>query len=539
MGLNRDVIAPMTSTADYIVVGGGWAGCIVAALLSENPRSRVLMLEAGGENTHEHSYYGSGVHGMWGKETNWDFFSTPQAELGGRTINHPRGKVIGGSAAINLGSWSRGIADDYDAWEQAGASGWGWQGALDTFRRAEASTRPDDGTRGRNGPLRFEDAPVGSEMTTLFREACIAAGIGVTDDHNGTKFEGFDRWETIFPNGRRHNSAEAYLGTAVRSRKNLEVITGAFVSKVVIENGRAIGVEYEIGIERRRAAASREVVLCAGALQSPQLLMLSGIGPADHLRALDINVVADLPGVGVNLIDHPNFFIGAAAASGGIAPVKPDADDPAQLEKWRHTGYGPLSVIQNPAIAFVRSNPDLTHPDIELLFHISPPADLVKDAKTGGFSILVANVDPKSRGEIRLASADPHVSPLIDFRYFSHPEDLSAMIAGTRVAIKIGEAKPLAGYTARRSYNPEASDAEIGASIRSTSQSMFHPVGTARMGAVDDPMGVLDPQLRVRGIEGLRVMDASSMPGIVRGHTMAPVLYIAERGCELIRTAAD
>jgi choline dehydrogenase len=529
----------MTSNAEYVVVGGGWAGCIVAALLSENPHSRVLLLEAGGENTHETSYYGSGVLGMWGKETNWDFSSTPQTELGGRTINHPRGKVIGGSAAINLGSWSRGIADDYDAWERAGASGWGWQGALNTFKSAEGSTRPDDGTRGRSGPLRLEDAPLGSEMTSLFREACIAAGVGVTDDHNGTKFEGFDRWETIFPNGRRHNSAEAYLGTAVRSRKNLEVVTRAFVTKVVIENGRALGVNYEVGGEQRRASASREVVLCAGAFQSPQLLMLSGIGPADHLQALDIQVLANLPGVGANLIDHPNFFLGAAANSGGIAPVKPDAGNPEQLETWRHTGHGLLSVIQNPAIAFVRSNPNLAHPDIELLFHISPPADLVNDPTTGGFSILVANVDPKSRGEVRLASSDPHAAPLINFRYFNHPEDLSAMIAGTRVAMKIGETNPLAPYTARRNYDPQASDAEIGASIRATSQSMFHPVGTARMGAVDDPMAVLDPQLRVRGIKGLRVMDASSMPGVVRGHTMAPVLYIAERGCELIRKEAD
>jgi choline dehydrogenase len=528
-----------TANTEYIIVGGGWAGCIVAARLSENPRSRVLLLEAGSENSYEHSYYGSGVLGMWSEETNWNFSSTPQEELGGRTVNHPRGKVIGGSAAINLGSWSRGIADDYDSWERAGASGWAWRHALDTFRRAEASTRPDDRSRGRHGPLRLENAPLGSEMTTLFREACIDAGVGVTDDHNATQFEGFDRWETIFPGGRRRNSAEAYLGSAVRSRENLEVITRALVTKILIQNGRATGVDYELAGERRRALASREVVLCAGAFQSPQLLMLSGVGPAAHLRTLGIEVIADLRGVGANLIDHPNFSIGAAAASGGIAPVRPNAADAEQLETWRHTGEGPLSVIQNPAIAFVRSKPDLDDADIELLFHISPPPDLSADPATGGFSILIANVHPCSRGEIRLASPDPHAAPLIDFRYLSHPEDLTVMIGGTRVAMRIAATKPLAPYVARRNYDPQGSDADIGAAIRSSSQSMFHPVGTARMGATDDPMAVLDSQLRLRGIEGLRVIDASSMPGIVRGHTMAPVLYVAERGSELIRRGAD
>jgi choline dehydrogenase len=528
-----------TDSFEYIVVGGGWAGCIVAARLSEDPRARVLMLEAGGENFHECSYYASGVLGMWSGETNWHFSSTPQSELGARAINHPRGRVIGGSAAINMGSWSRGIPDDYDRWERAGASGWKWQTALEAFRKAEASSRPDDGTRGRNGPLHLEDVPPGSPMTELFRQACIDAGVGVTADHNGSRFEGFDRWEAIFLDGRRHNSAEAYLGTAVRSRENLKIVTGAFVTRVIIENGRASGIECELGGQLRRVMASREVVLCAGAFQSPQLLMLSGIGPADHLRSHGIDVVADLPGVGANLIDHMNFSIGGAAASGGIAPVRPDAKDPEQLEAWRHTGHGLLSVIQNPAIAFVRSRPALDHPDIELLFHISPPADLAGDPATGGFYIMVANVDPMSRGQVRLASTDPHAAPLIDFRYLSHPEDLLAMIGGTREAMRIAATKPLSPYVAHRNYDPQASDAEIGASIRSSSQTMFHPIGTARMGGANDQMAVLDAQLRVRGIEGLRVIDASSMPGIVRGHTLAPVLYIAERGCELIRQGAD
>jgi choline dehydrogenase len=526
------------ASADYVVVGGGWAGCIVAARLSEDPRRRVLLLEAGGENTYEQAYYASGAHAMWADETNWGFSSTPQSELGGRTISHPRGRVIGGSAAINVGSWSRGIADDYDAWERAGASGWGWRGALDTFKRVEASARPDDSYRGRGGPLRLEDAPLGSPMTDLFREACIAAGVGVTDDHNGRRFDGFDRWETIFPGGRRRNTAEAYLDAATRARQNLRVVTGAFVTRLIIEGGRAIGVAYEQGGERRTAQAAGEVILCAGAFQSPQLLMLSGVGPADHLCGLGIEVLADLPGVGANLIDHASFSIGAAASAGGIAPVRPDPADAEQLEAWRRTGYGPLSVVQNPAIAFVRSRPDRLHPDIELLFHISPPTDLPGAPTTGGFWILIANVDPKSRGQVGLTSPDPHAPPSIDFRYLSHPTDLPVMVGGVRAAMRLAATPPLAPYNARRNFDPDASDAEIGVAIRAHSQTMFHPVGTTRMGSAEDPLAVLDPQLRVRGIGGLRVLDASSMPGSVRGHTLAPALYIAEQGCELIRRQA-
>lgn len=528
--------AVQSETFDYVVVRGGMAGCAVAARMSEDPRIRVLLLEAGQDNLYEHSYYSTGTKAMWEGETNWHTSSTPQTQLKGRRIDHPRGRVIGGSAALNIGSWSRGIAPDYDAWEAAGATGWGWPTALKTFQSIERSKRPNDESRGRKGPVHLEDTPLASEMTNVFREACIAAGFGTTVDHNGAKFDGFDLWETIFVDGRRRNTAEAYLATA-RSRPNLKVIAGALTTRVAIKGGRAMGVDYEVAGQSRRAS-SREVLLCAGAFNSPQLLMLSGIGPADHLRAKGIEVVADVPGVGANLIDHLCVFMGGTTASDGIKPVYPDPKNPAQLEMWRRTGYGPLSDTEYTSIAFIRSRPKMAHPDIELIFNVNPPPDMREDKTVSGFSILVAHLQPKSRGEIRLASADPHALPLIDFRYLSHADDVRVMTDGFRRAMAMAATPPLAPYGERRNYDPKASDAEIVEFIRSNAATMYHPVGTARMGASNDRMAVLDPDLRVRGINGLRVIDASSMPGINRGHTMAPALYVAERGCELIKRQA-
>jgi choline dehydrogenase-like flavoprotein len=527
--------APSGGPFDYVIVGGGVAGCVVAARLSENPCVRILLLEAGPENHFEHSSYSTGAHQMWEGESNWHTASTPQTELGGRVIDQPRGKLIGGSAAINVGSWSRGVPADYDAWEEAGAAGWGWATARRLYQAIEASGRPDGGARGRHGPMHLEDTPVGSRMTDLMREACLAAGIGATEDHNGARVEGFDLWETIFPNGRRRNTAEAYLAPA-RQRPNLTVFTGTLATRVTIQNGRANGVEYEVAGVKHNVAARAEVVLCAGAFMSPQLLMLSGIGPADHLREHGIPLVADLPGVGSNLIDHVAVVIGAVGAPGSdIPPVYPNPDDPAELETWRRTGYGPLSVTEYTSIAFTRSRPELLHPDIELLFDINPPRSMREDKTAGGFCIFIAHVTPSSRGEVRLGSADPHTLPLIDYRYLSDPGDLAVLIAGVRLAMAVAATPPLSAYGVRRDYDPDASDDAIAAKIRADAITMFHPVGTARMGSTDDHMAVLDPTLQVRGVEGLRVVDASAMPGIIRGHTMAPTVFLAERGAELIK----
>lgn len=522
-------------TFDYIVVGGGLAGCIVASRLSEDPRVCVALLEAGGENDHEASYFATGVHDLWTMETNWHFQTAPQAALGGRRVNHPRGRLIGGSAAINVGSWSRGIAEDYSRWEEAGAAGWGWPTALDAFLSIETSQRPAEGGRGRRGPMILEDTPVVSDMTEAIRLACREAGIGQTDDHNGTHFEGFDRWETIFPHGRRRNSAEAYLAQA-RNRPNLRVVTDAFVTFITFAGRRATGVVYERDGVRHTMSACREVVLCAGAFHSPAILMASGIGPAEHLRELAIPVVVDSLGVGSHLIDHLATRVGwRASGPGGIAPVYPDKTNPEELEQWRRTGYGPLAANPNPCIAFIRSRDTVAHADIELLFHVNPPEALRVDDRTGGFDVLIAHVDPASRGTVRLASNDPRDLPVVDPAYLSDPGDIVALTHGVRRALAVARTSALAPYTDVGQLALDASDEQIQAWIREHPVSMFHPVGTARMGREDDPLAVLDDHLRVKGVEGLRVVDASAMPGTVRGHTMAPVVYIAERACMLIR----
>ena len=526
------------SVFDYVVVGGGLAGCAVAARLSENPGARVVLIEAGDENRYEQSYYSTGAHAMWETEANWAFKTVPQPALNNAEVAQPRGKVIGGSAAINIGSWSRGIAADYDAWEGAGAAGWNWKDALSYYEAIEASKKPDGGGRGRRGPMILEDTPVVSRMTDLLRQGCIEAGYGTTEDHNGAKFDGFDLWETIFAHGRRRNSAEAYLSPA-RVRKNLTILTRAMTTRIEIARRRATGVEIERDGQRQIITAAREVLLCAGAFGSPQLLMLSGIGPGDHLRANGIEVVKDLPGVGANLIDHLATRLGwAAETSGAIAPAYSNPSDLSQLELWRHSGTGTLAANPYTSIAFVRSTSGVDLPDIELLFDVNPPESIAVDKTVSGFTTFVAHVTPRSRGTVRLTSADPHDPPLIDPGYLTDPDDLPVLIAGVRRALALAATQSLKPYTGKYELDQGATGEAITAWIRSHPVTMYHPVGTARIGASDDMHAVLDPELRVRGIDGLRVLDVSAMPGIIRGHTMAPALYIAERGAAVVRGLA-
>ena len=525
-------------TFDYVVVGGGLAGCAVAARLSERPDIRVALVEAGGENQYEQSYYATGAHAMFETDANWRFETVPQAALGGARIPQPRGKVIGGSAAINIGSWSRGVADDYDEWEATGATGWNWESAKRYYQAIETSSRPDGGNRGRNGPLVLEDTAVVSEMTALLRQACIEAGYGTTDDHNGARFDGFDLWETIFQRGRRRNTAEAYLAPA-RVRNNLAIITRAQVIRVDVADGRATGVTVEHDRRTRKINASSEVVLCCGAFGTPQLLMLSGIGPGRDLRAHGIEVVADVNGVGANLIDHLATRLGwASSTRGGVAPVYNNPRDLDQLAQWRHNGGGPLSANPNTSIAFIRSSDSVRLPDVELLFGVNPPEDFTDDETVSGFTAYVAHVKPRSRGSLRLASSNPHDSPLIDPGYLSDPADLPVLVAGVRRALALAATSVLRPYADRCDLRQDVTDDQIAAWIRGHSVSMYHPVGTARMGISADAGAVLDSNLRVRGVRGLRVLDASAMPGIVRGHTMAPTLFIAERGVALIQESS-
>lgn len=518
---------------DYVIIGGGTAGLVLAGRLSENPKLRVVVLEAGPENTFETGQYTTGAHGMWGEATNWEYMSASQPGLEGREIMQPRGKVIGGCASINVGSWSRGTKNNYESWNMPD---WDWETVLQTYKTIESSQKDDVYYRGKSGPMRLEDTPRGTGMTDVFRDAAIELGIGTTEDRNGENPVGFDLWETIFPGGRRWSTENGYLAPA-RKRTNLTVITEAHVTRINFEGKRAVSVSFSKDGHGEEVTAAREVLLCAGAIGSPHILMLSGVGPAEHLRAHDIEVIENLPAVGQNLSDHLRTYFGALSPVGIGKTLYADATDPAQLKEWRATGYGPLSVAENTCSAFVRTDPSVPHPDIEFMYCINPPPELRDDPTRAGWIIMVGLVQPKSKGSVRLASADPMEKAIFDPAYLSDPEDLATYVKGIRMALAHVGTQSLGAYTDMSTLQlaVDASDAEIETLIRSTAASIFHPVGTARMGPDGDDTAALDSACRVKGLEGLRVVDAASVPELVSGHTMAPTILVAERVAKLIK----
>lgn len=518
---------------DYVIIGGGTAGLVMAGRLSENPNVTVAVLEVGPENTFETGEYSAGAHGMWGEATNWGYMSAAQPDLDGREIMQPRGKVIGGSAAINVGSWSRGTKGNYESWD---LPGWDWDTVLATYKRIESSQKDDTEYRGTTGPMRLEDTPRGTDMTDVFREAAIEVGIGTTEDRNAANPIGFDLWETIFPNGRRWNSENGYLAPA-RKRPNLSVITEAHVTKINFDGKRAVSVSFSKGGHGQEVRASQEILLCAGAIGSPHILMLSGVGPADHLREHGIAVVENLPAVGQNLSDHLRVQFGALSPKGVGTPLYADEADPAQREEWRATGYGPFAVADNSCSAFVKANPNAPEPDVEFMYCINPPMEMRDDPTRGGWVIMVGLVQPKSKGSVRLASADPMDKAIYDPAYLSDPADMDTYVKGFQIALSHVTTKALTARTDidTLQLSVDASDAEIETLIRTTAASIFHPVGTARMGRDGDDNAALDTECRVKGVEGLRVVDAASVPELVSGHTMAPTILVAERVAEIIK----
>ncbi len=474
---------------------------------------------------------------MWGPATNWGYNSAPQPGLGGRQIMQPRGKVIGGCAAINVGSWSRGTRDNYASW---GLPGWDWETILATYKKIESSQKDNKKYRGMSGRMRLEDTPAGTDMTEVFRQAAIESGVGLTRDRNGANPVGFDLWETIFPDGRRWNTEHGYLNGA-RKRSNLAIMTEAHVTRINCEGKRARSVSYQRGGQSYEVIAEQEVLLCAGTVNSPQLLMLSGIGPAAHLREHGIEVIEDIPAVGANLGDHLRVELGALAPEGVGETLYPNPGDPKQLEQWRAGDYGPLTVAENTAAAFVRSRKGVEHPDIELMYAINPPMGLRKsNPGRAGWYIMVGLVQPKSRGNIRLSSADPMEKAIYDPAYLSHSDDMETYKKGIRIALSHAKTKALKPYTDSTTLTLplDADDATLEAHIRKTAESIYHPVGAVRMGVNGDPTAALDPQCRVRGMEGLRVVDASSIPSLISGHTMAPTILIAERVAAMIKEDA-
>ncbi|MEW2401852.1 GMC family oxidoreductase N-terminal domain-containing protein [Streptomyces sp. NPDC046862] len=529
-------------TADYVIVGAGAAGPVLAARLSENPDVNVVLLEAGQENTDDRGRTQGAFFLLWGGEADWSYSTTAQPELNGRQIYTPRGKVMGGSTAINVGAWLRGSQADYDGWAGlVGDKGWAFENALRVFRQVEDTDRGPSEWRGSGGPVRMADLPSPTSLADTLLQGFAEAGYGPRGDVDAETPYAADRYQTIFPEGYRQTIADAYLDEATRSRPNLTIVTGAFARRVVFDGTRATGVVYRKDGSDHTVSATREVVLSAGAINTPQLLMLSGIGPTAHLREHGIDVIADVPGVGENLQDHL-FAPVRGIAQAGVEGSYPARADEAALAEWRAARTGPAAYWQQNGVGFIATTPDLPGPDFELMFQYNP--DLgdgtlftgdVEDRT--GYTIAAILLQPHSRGTIRLASADPDEHPVIDPRYLSHPEDLAAFVRGLRAAHKITESPSLAPYTEQVHPPVDAPDAVYESVIRSDASTAFHPVGTAKMGAASDPFAVTDPQLRVRGVQGLRVADASVFPTIIRGHTMAPTVFVAERAAELLRSA--
>jgi choline dehydrogenase-like flavoprotein len=519
---------------DYVIVGAGSAGCVLANRLSEQPDTRVLLLEAGPPDTKTEIRVPAAFSKLFKSPLDWNYATAPQPALAGRELYWPRARVLGGCSSMNAQMHVRGNRLDYDAWAELGNPGWSHADVLPYFRRSEHNEAGETEARGVGGPLNVARLRSPNPATAAFVAAACGAGVAACGDVNGETQEGVDHVQVTQTRGTRCSTATAYLRPA-RGRPNLRVATGAHATRIVTDGRRATGVEYVAGGRRVTAAAAREVIVSCGAVNSPQLLMLSGIGPAARLGELGIPVVHDLPGVGQNLQDH----LAVAVIVGSRRPVTlVAAETLPNLLRFLVLRRGMLTSNVAEACAFVRTDPDLPAPDLELIFAPVPFIDhgLVKPAGHG-LTLAAILLQPASRGEIGLRSADPFAAPLIQPHYLSDPggADLRVLREGVRLAQRILHTPPLAEY-AGDPVEPAAgvrTDAEVDAFIREQAETLYHPVGTCRMGADDG--AVVDAQLRVRGVEGLRVVDASVMPRIIRGHTNAPTVMIAEKAADLIR----
>ena len=529
---------------DYVIVGGGSAGSTLAAHLSEDSTTTVCLIEAGGKGDSILVRAPAAVVAMLPgrpKINNWAFETVPQAGLNGRKGYQPRGKALGGSSAINAMLYVRGHAKDYDEWADLGCDGWNWEAVLPYFKRAENNERGGDDAHGSSGPLQVSNQKSPRPITRAFVEAGQALQIREVADFNAGDNEGIGEYQvTQFhakeKNGERCSAAAAYLHP-VMDRPNLTVLTKAHASRVLFEGKRATGVAYRQGGQDKEVTAKREVVLCGGAFNSPQLLQLSGVGRAEDIEPYGIKLVHELPGVGQNLQDHLDFTLAyksrdrdnfGISLPGSVSLLK-------HINNWRKSGQGMIATPFAEGAAFLKTESHLERADIQLHFVISIVDDHARKLHMGhGFSCHVCVLRPKSRGSVGLSSADPMAAPRIDPQFLSDPEDLAVLIKGARKTRQLMQTEPLAGYIHKELFiKEEPDDAALEQHIRARSDTIYHPVGTCKMG--QDDMAVVDPELKVRGLAGLRVVDASVMPRLIGGNTNAPTIMIAEKAADMIR----
>ncbi len=522
---------------DYIVIGAGSAGCVLTYRLAQAGH-RVLVLEAGGDDKAvDEIHVPAAFPTLFKTKYDWDYETVEQKHVQGRTIYWPRGKVLGGSSSINAQLYIRGNRLDYDGWrDEHGCTGWGYSDLLPSFKKAEDNARGASEYHGVGGPLRVEDARFTHELSYAFVESAASSGIARNEDFNGAAQDGVGLFQVTQKRGRRWSTADAYLRPAMALGDSVTVETDALVTRIVVEDGRAVGVEWQQRGARRAAFADAEILLSGGAVNSPQLLLLSGIGAPDQLREHGIDVVAELPGVGENLQDH--LASPVVWRTKGTTSLH-DHENLWSLVRWQALRSGPLTSTVAEACVFLRSHADLPAPDLQ--YHVAPAAFVdngLAEPPGPGFTVAPVLVSVASRGRLRLRSADPTWRPEIDAGYLSADADLEALVVGTRVAREMVADGPIRRFLADE-WLPGASSTtpdELREHVRTYGQTLYHPVGTCAMGVGDD--AVVDLECRVRGVDALRVVDASIMPTVPRGNTNAPTIAVAERAADLILAGA-
>jgi 4-pyridoxate dehydrogenase len=528
-------------TYDYVIVGAGSAGCTLAYRLSEDAGVTVLVVEAGGWDTNPWIHIPLGWPRLLLKRMNdWMYFSEAEPEIGGRPIECARGRVVGGSSSINAMAYVRGHRGDYDRWASRGLDDWSYAHVLPYFRRQESWECGADQYRGGDGPLTVRFSRYNDPLAETFTAAGLSAGYAYTPDYNGAQQEGFGEWQATIRDGRRCSAAVAYLRPALK-RHNVTLVVKALTTRVLFEGLRATGVEYVRGGQATSVTATREVILCGGAINSPQLLNLSGIGDPDELKAQNIGVLVGLKGVGKNLQDHISAGVTYLRKSPGPLHRAMRFDRiTRELSNAYFRGRGIATDLPSGSMAFLKSMPDEKLPDIQLIPIAAPmtAAPYLAPFRAGyddGFAIRAAVLRPESRGYVRLNSADPAAAPIIVQNFLATQRDRQTLRAGVRMARDVGRQGPLKRFVEKEVAPADYSDDDLDSHIHATGISVHHPMGTCKMGLPFDPTTVVDQELRVLGVERLRVVDASVMPDIVGGNINAPVIMIAERAADLIR----